>query len=110
MRRAITQQGGQHIEGPGIQPVPAERGVQLLFHEPVRPGQPPEHLHRRDVQPGPLGGPLLDDAVNAVLVGSVLVGTVLVGTVLVWSMLVHPRWHDQYSRQSLSGELFWLSA
>ena len=55
--RALPAQRGEHVELPGLQPVVGERAAPRDVQVPGEPGDPAEHLHRLDVEVGPLRPP-----------------------------------------------------
>jgi energy-coupling factor transporter ATP-binding protein EcfA2 len=77
-RRSLPAQRRQHVELPRFQPVLGERAAPRDVQVPGQPGDPAEHLHRLDVQIGPLGPPRGDQVVHFVaeqrLDGDIAVG------------------------------------
>ena len=65
-RRPLPAQRREHVESPRLQPVLGERLAPRDVQVPGQPGDPAEHLHRLDIQVGPLRSPRGDQVVYLV--------------------------------------------
>jgi hypothetical protein len=65
-RRPMPAQRGEHVELPRLQAVVGERAAARDVQVPGEPGDPAQHLHRLDVQVGPLRPPRGDQVVHLV--------------------------------------------
>jgi hypothetical protein len=68
-RRSLPAQRGEHVELPRFEAVLGERAAARDVQVPGEPGDPAEHLHRLDIQVGPLRSPRGDQVVHLVAQG-----------------------------------------
>ena len=73
VRRARPAQGREHVELPWLDPVRREGLPSGAVEQPGQPADPAEHLHRGQVEVGPLAVPRLDQLVDLVAHGVMLV-------------------------------------
>jgi hypothetical protein len=73
VRRARPAQRRQHVELPRLDPVRREGLPPGAVEQPGQPADPAEHLHRGQVEVGPLAVPRLDQLVDLVTHAAMLV-------------------------------------